>query len=474
LRLRNPSRGALLDAGRGGMIRVVMEFRPMQTASMDGSTRRAAALATILRDAGARPGRPVVARMASADALATAACAAFALDRPFFPLDPNLPDGVTRNLLDQIGDHLKVDLSPEEILALPPGAAPPFLPPRGPALLIATSGSSGRPKAVVLTGEALAASARASAQATPLRPGDRWLACLPLFHIGGFSILARCALAGAEPVLHQGFDAARVQDALVEGGISHVSLTPTMLAQLLALDRPAPPALRHALVGGAALPAELARRAATAGWPVQPTYGMSETCAQIATLPNLPPDWRSGCVGRPLPGVEIARDDEGRLKIRGPMLMGGYANPDLAPGEGLADGWFVANDLAEIAPDGSLTILGRADETIVTGGKKVHPAAVENLLAQCPGVTFVAVAGRPDSVWGAIVTALYCGPMSPDDLLNWCRGAIAGAWRPRAAVRLEAPPLLANGKPDRLKLRELARGDEAKAGTIRQNEGAVS
>ncbi|WP_338052990.1 class I adenylate-forming enzyme family protein [Rhodoblastus sphagnicola] len=435
--------------------------------------RRAASLVERLRSAGARPGRPIVAATASAEALATAACAAFALDCPFFPLDPGLPDAIAKTLVDQIGDCLTIGegrgLSTEDILALAPGPALDFSPPRGPALLIATSGSSGRPKAVVLTGAALAASAQASAKVTPLRPGDRWLACLPLFHIGGFSILARCAFSGAEALLHQGFEPERVFRALVENRATHVSLTPTMLAQLLALEHPAPPALRHVLVGGAALSAELARRAAAAGWPIQPTYGMSETCAQIATLENLPADWKAGRVGRPLDGAEIALHGDGRLKVRGPMLMHGYANPDFSPGDGLCDGWFVTNDLAEIAPDGALTILGRADETILTGGKKVFPATVENLLAACPGVDFVAVAGRPDPVWGEIVTAVFCGAMSPDDLLTWCRAHITGAFRPRAAVRLKKPPLLANGKPDRLKLRELALGRQTEPGAVRQD-----
>ncbi len=171
---------------------------------------------------------------------------------------------------------------------MPPNAAPPsaWLSRDGPALLIATSGSSGRPKVVVLTGGNLVAAATASAKITPLRPGDRWLACLPLFHIGGFSIVARCALAGAEALLHQGFDAERVFDALTSGRISHVSLTPTMLAQILALGRAPPRDLRHVLVGGAALSSELAQRAASENWPIQPTYGMSETGSQIATLPS--------------------------------------------------------------------------------------------------------------------------------------------------------------------------------------------
>jgi O-succinylbenzoic acid--CoA ligase len=423
--------------------------------------RRASGLARLLENAGARPGRPIVARTASSAALASAACAAFALKCPVFPLDPGLPESVANSLIDQAGACLAIgdghDISTSAILAAE-NPAPDLVPPPGAALLIATSGSSGRPKAVVLTGEALAASARASENITPLGPGDVWLACLPLFHIGGFSILTRCALSGAQARLHQGFDAERIHRRLADERISHVSFTPTMLAKMLALEHPAPKTLRHALVGGAALSADLAHRAAAAGWPIQPTYGMSETCSQIATLPNLPPDWTPGQVGRPLAGVEIALAEDGRLKLRGPLLMQGYANPDLSPGDGFDDGWFITNDLAKISPAGDLTILGRADDAIVSGGKKIHPAVIEFLLAQCPGVETVVVAGRPDPVWGEIVSAAYCGAASSRDVLNWCRDHVAGAFRPRVAVRLDTLPLLANGKPDRQKLREHARG----------------
>ncbi len=440
--------------------------------------RRAGAVADMLRRAGARRGRPVVAVSASCEALALTAHAAFRLACPIFPLDPALPPPIRADILAHIGECLIVGeeraVSAQAILAAPPGEALALTPPPGPALLIATSGSSGRPKVAVLTGAGLAAAARASARITPLGPGDRWLACLPLFHIGGFSILSRCALAGAEAVLHQGFDTERVFDALTRERISHVSLTPTMLAQLLSLRRPAPETLRHALVGGASLSADLARQAGADGWPVQPTYGMSETASQLATLPSLPRGWRSGHVGRPLPGAEVATDGEGGLKIRGPMVMQGYANPELTPGDGLVDGWFASNDLAEITPEGELVILGRRDDVIVTGGKKVHPASVETLLGPS-GVEAVAVVGRPDPLWGEVVTAIFAGRMTADELLDWSRAHIAGAHRPRAAVRVEEMPVLANGKPDRLKLRELAaRAFSSEVGAGSREENATN
>jgi O-succinylbenzoic acid--CoA ligase len=427
-------------------------------------SQRAAAAAALLRTAGADPGRPVAVISGSAAVVAILAYAAPVLPVPLFPLDPGLPDPVISDLLDQAGVSLVVSDRPlsgrrhvptADVLHGPVGTAAPWRPPEGVALLIATSGSSGHPKAVMLTGAALAAAARASAAHTPLVPGDTWLACLPLFHIGGFSILTRCALAGAEALIHERFDAPRVMAALTHARVTHLSLVPAMLARLCDLGPP-PATLRHVLIGGAALSVDLAERAAGLGWPIQPTYGMSETASQVATLPALPHPWRAGHVGAPLPGAEVGLDPDGRLKVRGPMVMAGYANPDLRPGDGLSDDWFVTADLADIAEDNEIVILGRADDVIISAGKKVLPGMVEDLLRDCPLVDDVAVAGRPDPMWGNVVVAVFTGPGTPDTVLDWCRANVPGALRPRAAVWVEALPLLANGKPDRHALRRLA------------------
>ena len=438
----------------------------VKSSAIIGNAGEAAAL---LARSGAVAGRPVAALTGSPSVLCVLSCAAAAIGAPFFPLDPALPDAVAGELIGQTGAELLVGerplpgcrFVPDTAVSDTPSASPPppsRLRPGDIALLVATSGSTGRPKAVRLTAGALAAAARASAERTPLGAGDLWLACLPLYHIGGHSILGRCALAGADALLQRGFDAGRLGRALMESRVSHLSLVPAMLAGLLDAQPCPPPALRHVLVGGAALSASLAERAAGLGWPVQPTYGMSETASQLATLARLPRPWRQGFVGPPLPGAEAALTGDGRLKVRGPMLMAGYANPALCPGEGLERGWFVTGDLAEIAADGSLAILGRADDVIVSGGKKMHPAMVEALLAPCPGLGAAAVAGRADAVWGEIVTVIYTGEIPPRALLDWCRDHVPGWLRPRAAVKVEALPLLAGGKPDRAALARIAEG----------------
>jgi len=436
--------------------------------------RQAEAAAVLLRTAGADPGRPVAVVSGSAAVVAILAHAAPLVPVPLFPIDPGLPEDAITELLDQAGVSLVVSdravagrphVSAAAVLACPLGQAASWRPPEDVALLIATSGSSGRPKAVMLTGAALAAAARASAARTPLGRGDTWLACLPLFHIGGYSILTRCALAGAEALIHDRFDADRVMASVRDGHVTHLSLVPAMLARLCDIGSP-PSTLRHVLIGGAALSADLAERVAGLGWPIQPTYGMSETASQVATLQGLPRPWRAGHVGAPLPGAEVALDGNGRLKVRGPLVMAGYANPDLRPGDGLVDGWFVTADLAEITGDGDLVILGRADDVIVSAGKKVLPGMVEDLVGACPLVNDVAVAGRPDPVWGEVVVAVFAGSGTPEAMLEWCRAHVPGALRPRAAIRVEALPLLANGKPDRSAVRRLAQGDQTQPGTV--------
>lgn len=331
--------------------------------------------------------------------------------------------------------------------ALPP--APPALAPDI-ELLVSTSGSEGRAKTVALGHASLAAAATAAHARLPLRPGDLWLACLPLHHIGGLSILWRCAGAGAAVLLHAGFAAEAVRRDLDRFPVSHISLVPAMLARLLDLDPRPPAALRYALIGGAALAPALHERASAAGWPLCPTYGMSETAAQVATA--LPGEaWHAGLAGRPLPGVEVTIADDGRIRLRGPQLMTGYLE-----GGGIdADGWFTTGDLGRLDAEGRLTVLGRADDMLVSGGRNVHPLEVESRLAACPGIADVAVAGRADPLWGDVLVAAVVGAAPAADILAWSRVHLPAAIRPRQVLNLPQLPRNGMGKIDRPALRAL-------------------
>lgn len=372
-------------------------------------------------------------------AVALSAHAASRLGRALFPLGPAISSERREVLLQAAGAQIAANIE----------------------LFIATSGTQGEPKVVMLSGANLQAGVQASRSCLPLQAGNVWLNCLPLYHIGGMAILYRCAEAGAAVVLHEGFDPQRVRHDLETHRVTHISLVPAMLARLLDLTHGAPPpsALKYALVGGGALTAALARRARVAGWPLCVTYGMSETGSQLATCP-LPDDWQPGCVGVPLPGFEVRIADEreggaGVIHVRGAAVMAGYAHADGKLGHGLEEGWLTTGDLGKIDASGHLHVLGRADDMLVSGGVNVHPAVVEAALMTVPGVEDAAVSALPDEIWGDLVVALVVGPIDPVGLEHWCREHLAGAMRPRLVRQVSALPRNALGKLERETLKNM-------------------
>lgn len=321
----------------------------------------------------------------------------------------------------------------------------------GAAVVIHTSGTTGRPRGAVLTRAALAASAAASAANLGWQADDRWLACMPIARVGGLSILTRCLVARRAAVLAPGFDAATLPATLADARVTLVSLVPTMLARLLdAHPQWRPPAhLRAVLVGGAAAPARLLRRAAERGVPVVLTYGMTETCSQVVATPYAERFAPEGCgTGRVLPPAEL-RVVGGRIEVRGPMLMAGYLDaPSLPPAA-----WFDTGDLGALDARGCLTVHARRTDLIVTGGENVYPAEVERALERCPGVVAAAVFGLPDDTWGeTVAAALVVEPgRAPrdDELRAWIRARLAPHKCPRRICRVERLPQTAAGKLDR-------------------------
>jgi len=321
----------------------------------------------------------------------------------------------------------------------------------GTALVLATSGSTGEAKAVELGGAALTASARATA--ARLGGHGRWLLALPLEHVAAWQVLVRSAVAGTEPAVVPPGDPGALAEgvaALDDGGAGrrYASLVPTQLAR--ALEVPAATAalarLDAVLLGGAAAPAPLLARAADAGVRVVRTYGSTETSG--------------GCVydGAPLDGVEVALDDDGRVLLRGPVLATGYrGRPDLAAEAFVQRGgrrWYATSDLGALDAEGRLSVLGRLDDVLVTGGRKVAPLAVERVLADLPGVADALVVGVPDPEWGQRVVALVVpvtGAAAPslDAVRAAVRARLGAASAPRDVLVVEAVPLRGIGKPDR-------------------------
>jgi o-succinylbenzoate---CoA ligase len=357
------------------------------------------------------------------------------------PLDADAPAATRTALLERLRPHAVRTGSTEH--ALPD----PLPVPAGTALVVPTSGSTGEPKGVVLSHDALHAATGASLARLRAARGERWLCCLPLFHVAGLLVLLRSRALGTPALVLPRFDVAAVAGA---ADVQHVAVVPTMLVRLLDagvdLGR-----FATVLLGGAAAPASLLARAAAAGARVVTTYGMTETCG--------------GCVydGVPLDGVRIAVDGDGRIRIGGPTLFDGYHGDPVGTAAVLRDGWLHTADVGRMA-GGHLEVLGRADDVISSGGEKVPAAAVEAVLAGHPLVAEVVVLGRPDPEWGqAVVAVVVAAPRTAvtdtGRLLRELR-ALAAATLPRShaprdVVVVDALPLLGSGKPDRGALQQL-------------------
>jgi len=333
-----------------------------------------------------------------------------------------------------------------------------------PLAILHTSGTTGRPKGAVLSHGALAAGAVASAAHLGAMPGERWLACMPLHHVGGLAIAVRAVLFGATVVLHGRFDPERASHALDRDEIALASFVPTMLRRVLAIrgERRAPRALRSLLVGGAACPPELLERAWRAGWPALPTYGLTEAGSQVATLPPQEIGTADPRVsGRPLLGTEVEiRDEAGRalppgepgeICVRGPTLMSGYWGRPEATAAALGGGWLHTGDAGLLTPEGHLRVLDRRRDLIVSGGENVYPAEVEAALLAHPDVADAGVAGEPDPDLGQRVAAWivpHPDRPAPDlaALQAWLRSRLAAYKLPRALHLAASLPRTASGK----------------------------
>lgn len=319
------------------------------------------------------------------------------------------------------------------------------------ALVLTTSGSSsGQGRPVGLTAAALRASASATAERLD-GPGQ-WLLTLPAHHVAGVQVLSRSVLAGTVPVRTP---PGPFRPEVLAGTITrmrtdvprYVSLVPTQLVRVLRSEQ-AVQALRSCaavLVGGAATSTAVLTQARQAGIRVVTTYGMTETCG--------------GCVydGVPLPGARVRIGPGGRVLLAGPMLAVGYLDDGPQPFvEEAGRRWLATGDAGSLT-DGVLTVTGRIDEVIVTGGVKVHPAAVEAALAGAPEVAEVCVVGVPDAEWGELVTAVVVPAAGATAALPALRErAGGGPHAPRALVTLPELPVRGPGKTDRRRAAELA------------------
>jgi O-succinylbenzoic acid--CoA ligase len=369
------------------------------------------------------------------------------------PVDAGLPPQHVARLVEAFGASQVVSAGGD--LTVRSGPVPASGVAHDTAVIIGTSGSTGTPKGVELSAGALRASARASLARLQAQAGQRWLACLPVTHVSGLQVLVRSLESGTDPVVAAAADAESLAAALSGGtGAAHVSIVPTQLVRLMgtAAGREALAGFASVLVGGAAAASVLLAQARAAGVRAVTTYGMSETCG--------------GCVydGVPLDGVSVRAGQDGRLRISGPVLMNGYHGQPSGTASVLVDEpvlgrtEFVTSDLGYLDDAGRVVVRGRSDDVINTGGHKVVPGEVANVLSSCPGVREVVVIGRPDREWGERVTAVVVPadrayPPTLELLRIHVRTALPRYACPTEVVLADAIPVLPNGKPDLARLR---------------------
>ena len=437
---------------------------PAETAVFDGDLRWSWADLASAADSAARAlaaagigedGRVALVAGPSAGAIATLH-GAIRLAATVATLDPRLAAPELTALLDASGASVVVTGEPA---AIPPGATRSTLALPGPTgggmgaidstaglpdstmagspegresgrtatFLVPTSGTTGAPKLVRLGLTAVEASAGAWSAILP--PATGWMLSLGLAHVAGLGIVARAALAGVPVVVPAGPGTDAILNALSaaaagDAPVSHLSLVAVQLERLLDATPEGPPAgIRAVLLGGGPIPASLVVRARRSGWPVIPSYGMTETASGVVAMPLAEVAHAPGLAGRPLPGVELriagrsiagdraddeddAGDGSGEIELRGAMLFDGYDGDAAASAAAITrDGWLRTGDLGRLDADGRLEVLDRLDDVVVTGGEKVAPAQVEAVLLDHPAVAEAAVVGVPDATWGAVPVA---------------------------------------------------------------------
>jgi O-succinylbenzoic acid--CoA ligase len=328
--------------------------------------------------------------------------------------------------------------------------------------IVFTSGTTGRPKGAILTFANHYWSAASSAFRLGLQKDDRWLSCLPLYHVGGLAVILRSCLYGTAVILHDRFDVQAISDSMDSQAITLISLVPVMALRLLDFrgDRPWPSSLRHLLLGGAAAPPNLFKRCLELDIPISATYGLTEAASQVATMLPQQTANKPGSAGKPLlfTSVDIIDDQDqslppgsmGEICVSGPTVMAGYYKDEQATEEILHDGRLYTGDIGYLDEEGDLWLVQRRNDIIISGGENVYPSEVENVLLHHPSVVAVCVVGISDPQWGQRVAAMvkqnHATSLTKNELLEFGRKNLAGYKLPRVLHFVDQLPLTASGK----------------------------
>ncbi len=444
--------------------------------------RRVSATAARLRDAGIGTGDRVALYLPKSEAYVVLLLALIRAGCTAAPLNTRVPPNSINKLIQNIGvyalvsdsEELHTDCSEGKILR--PGDVLAELRPAGsdgflqvpevwlerPATLVFTSGSTGVPKGAVHTFGNHYYNARGSSTNIALGPGDRWLLSLPLYHVGGLSILFRCLLAGAAVVLLP--EAGAVEAEVSRHGVTHVSLVATQLLRMLGGEPGVVEELKAVLLGGGAIPEALVREARIRGLPLYTSYGLTEMASQVSTTPPGAAAGKLYTSGRVLPHREVRISGDGEILVRGDTLFAGYVEGDAVRRPLDVEGWFHTKDLGDFDAEGYLRVRGRKDNLFISGGENIQPEEIESALARVEGVAQAVVVPVEDTEFGHRPVAFVRGSGETP-----AAGELASAlekFLPRFMVPVAFYQWPADGgegmKPDRGALMEQARHGRAR------------
>ncbi|WP_163536602.1 o-succinylbenzoate--CoA ligase [Gracilibacillus sp. YIM 98692] len=335
-----------------------------------------------------------------------------------------------------------------------------------------TSGTTGTPKAVMHTYENHWSSAIASSLNLGLLPNDKWLACLPLFHIGGLSIIMKSLIYGMPVYLLEKFDESKVHQAIMDHEVTIVSVVAVTCKRLLDTlgDSRYPKAFRCMLLGGGPAPKSLLQQAKAVDVPVVQTYGMTETSSQISTLSATDAWKKIGSAGKPLfqaslqvcrNGKPLACNEIGDIMVKGPMVTNGYYKREDANQQAFQNGWLITGDLGYIDKEGFLYVVDRRSDLIISGGENIYPAEVEEVLLSYPGIQEAGIVGKEDVTWGKVPVAFIVAgaDLEIESLQDYCSTHLASFKVPKSFFVVDALPRNATNKLQRHKLKDWLQDD---------------